>query len=228
MPLAADWTIYRNNAGMSAVIYTGANRLDGTGSLELRYATGGTQVNLVRTKDPRRFSSGRARFLFGRSDSNNTGDNPGFAFMLSQENITGGAGTAYLVTMTRPGASLNPRLYRCSAGITTKSLLATGASLTLVAAPIAYPLEISWRLDVENLGGMSIVVRRGAAANYSGVALNWDTLLTTTEINYLDSSGFLTSTQGEGPALEVGGTNTGGNYWDQLSVVPLLVGGITT
>jgi hypothetical protein len=227
MPLLADWNIYRNNAGMSAVIHTGVNVLYGSGSLELRYATGGSQVNLTRVQTPKRFTSGRARFLFGRSDSNNI-DNPGFAFMLSQEDITGAAGAAYLVAISRPGPMLSPRLYRCSAGLGTKNLLFTGTNMTLVAAPQAYPIEVTWRLDAENLGGMSIIMKRGAAADYRGLSLQWDTLLTTTEINYLDTSGYLTVSQGEGPALEVGGTNTGGNYFDEMTVVPLLIGGITT
>lgn len=226
MALTADYNIYRNDPGMGALIHTGANVIYGVGSLELSRVSAGSQICCIRKNDPRKFASGRARFLISRANGA-AGDNPGIVFNLSQEDVTGGAGTGYLFCLNRPGASLQPSLYNLTAGLGTKALLASGGLLSLPTPPQSYPVQIEWRVDVENLGGVQILCRVGALANYLGTTLNWNTLTPTLSFSYLHQTGYHTTTLGEGPALETAGA--GGLYYiDELTVVPLLVGGITT
>lgn len=232
MALTADYNIYQDAAGMSAVIHTGASTIRGTGSLQMKYLSGGSQIITIRKHQPRNFASGRARFLWSTSGGK-LGDNHGFVFNLSQEDITGGVGTGYFVSIDNTGSQVAVRLYTLTGGLTTKTTLASSSLLTKPAAPQAFPIEIQWRTDIENLGGVSILVRQGNIANYSTGTLDWSTLLNTTLINYLHATSYHTLSAGEGIAEVAAGVPAGdpalaGYYFDELDVVPYLIGGITT
>lgn len=232
MGLATDWNIYKNNAAMSALIHTGSSLIHGNGSLELGYVSAGANINMIRKNTPKRFTSGRARFLLGHTvpGSQLTGNRPGFLFNTSQEDLTGGAGTGYYFALLKTGGTnqFTPDFRRISAGMGTSTALTTGSAFTLAVAPQSVPVEVTWRLDVENLGGMVLSCRRGVVADYRGVSLSWETLLTVAVITgYLDT-GYLVSSQGEGPAFRDASTSQDRYYFDQMSVVPLLVGGVTS
>lgn len=229
MALADDWTIYSSDPGLVAVIHTGANKIYGTGSLECDYHSALAYLNMVRKNSPKGFTSGRARYLWSKT-SGSAGDYFGLMFCQSQENMTGSSGAAYFCGHIRTGATLQYYLRRHSAGWPTATLLAQSTvSGTIPVAPLSTPIEIRWRLDEANLGGVQITLREGAPANYNGVTLNWDTLLTTTRIDYLDNGAYLTSSVGEGPSyLNASGVPSTTYYMDELEVVPLLVGGLTT
>lgn len=231
MGLATDWNIYKDNAAMSAIIHTGGNRLHGNGSLELAYVSAGININMVRKNTPKRFPSGRARFLMGHDvfGTQITSDAPGFLFNLSGENLTGGTGTGYYFSLTKTGGTnqFTPTFRRMTAGMGTSTALTTGTAFTLAEAPQSVPVEVTWRLDIENLGGIVLSCRRGDVADYTGVSLNWATLLTVTAIaGYLDTTA-LASSQGEGPAYRAAGGDFDSYYFDQMTVIPLLVGGVT-
>lgn len=230
MALADDWTTYSSNPGLVSVIHTGSNKLYGSGSLECDYHSALAYLNMVRKNSPRNFTSGRARFLWSRV-AGSSGDYFGLTFAQSQENLTAGSGAAYLCGYVFTGANLEFRLRRYSAGLATGTTLATAGTLgTKPLAPESQPVEVRWRLDEANLGGMQVTMTTGAIADYRGVGtLNWESLLTDVRINYLDNSGFLTSSVGEGVGyVNASGVTTTLYYVDELVVVPLLVGGLTT
>lgn len=232
MGLAADYDIYRDNAAMSCVIHTGSGKIYGTGSLEMKYVSAGTNINVVRKNTPKGFTSGRARFLLGHTiaGSQLSGARPAFLFNLSQDDMTGSSGTGYSFGIVKSGGTnqFTCDFRRMSAGMPTSTLLTSASTFTLGVSPLSVPLEVTWRLDVENLGGMELSARRGAVANYDGTAIDWDSVLTTALITgYIDTS-YLSVSQGEGPSLRETGAVLDAYYWDQMSVVPLLTGGTTT
>ena len=188
MGLASDYNIYRDHAAMSCVIHTGGNVLHGAGSLEMKYVSAGGNVAAIRKNSPRNFVSGRVRFLLSRSlfGSQLTGPRPGFLFNLSAEDVTGSSGTGYLFTLERTGGNntYTPTFFRLTAGMNTMTSLVTATAFVVGLAPTSVPLEATWKLDVENLGGMSLSCRRGVAANYGGSTLNWATILTINHKRY--------------------------------------------
>ena len=230
MALADDWTTYSSDAGLVSVIHTGSNKLYGSGSLECDYHSALAYLNMVRKNSPKAFTSGRARFLWSRV-AGSSGDYFGLTFAQSQANLTGGSGTAYFCGYVFTGSSLQFRLRRHSAGLATATtLVSSAASGSKPLAPESQPVEIRWRLDEANLGGMQVTLTTGAIADYRGVTtLDWESLLTTEQLNYLDNSGYLTSSVGEGVGyINASGVTTTLYYMDELEVVPLLVGGLTT
>ena len=212
------FTIYKANAGMLAVLDI-TNPILGSGSLKInRNGTTGRFVNMVRATAPNSFTSGRARFLLD-STADSAADAIGFVFQQSQTDLTGGVGAAYglYVQMTNSVTDTwTPLLYKFTAGLGTGTTLATGTSY--VAAPgteTAY--EVEWILDVANLGGLQVKVKRGTASAYTN-------LVADAALNIIITSSVLTVSVGEGP-FYVGDPNSTGFYlYDHFEVVPLIVG----
>ena len=226
MGLVDDWVIYRDNTEMTALIHLGSGIIAGTGTLELRELTTGAwnQIHLIRATSPSAFVSGRCRWLTARSGGS-LGDVWGFQFCQSQADLTGGSGLSYLATLHQPGATRNVRLYRCSAGLNTKTLLVDAPAFTMPDGDIV-AMEVQWLLDVQNLGGMHIRIRNSDPYDTLPVGWTWEEILINTPVSYLDLSGYLTSSVGEGPVFISAGI-AGRYYFDTMECIPYLVGAIT-
>lgn len=217
--------IFKDDAGMTVAITT-STPLRGTGSLAIT-RTAGLRANMM-PKVGGKFTSGRANFLVGFGTSPISNDLIGIAFQTSQRDLTGGAGTGYVVDLRVVGAGLcRLHLARYTAGMPTKVDLAQSANFAYdVLKPQALPAQVTWQLDIANLGGINIVVKRGPVADYSlmtNAQIFTSAILSTTDINTTLTTTVLQTSQGEGPVAQV--NTTGAMMMDALTVVPLFVGG---
>ena len=207
------FTIYKHDAGMTAAIDL-VTPLLGSGSLLLGpNGTAGRRINMVRTTTPNSFTSGRARFLLGTTVVGSL-DAFGFVFQLSQADLTGASGQAYAYYVEQAAcSSWQPKLAKITAGLATRTVLASGTTYT---ATTARAVEVQWLLDIPNLGGMQLTVKLGTALDYSDLVLD-------SALNILVSTSVLTTSVGEGPMLAASGS-AGSYRYDHFEVVPLIVG----
>lgn len=218
------FTTYMSVAGMFAGIDP-LTPIDGSGSLSLhRNGTAGRYCNMVRAQAPSAFTSGRIRFRCALKTLDTAAAQFGVLFQQSQADMTGASGSAYgVISLSQAGAggvNTNWTIRKYTAGLPTGSNLAIG-NLVVFNAGVAnvQSIEVTWILDLANLGGLRITVKRGVLRDFSDLVLepNLDIIVT---------SSVLTTSVGEGPCLALGGTTDNRNpLLDTLSCVPLLVGG---
>lgn len=209
------FTFFKQDAGMTVAIDP-IGPILGSGSLLLGpNGTAGRRINGIRANTPNSFTSGRARLLLEPVVIGTT-EQIGFAFQLSQADLTGGSGLAYAFLLVHSVSSTwLPRIYKMTAGVATSTLLATGTSRT-VPINTTLAVEVQWILDIPNLGGIQITIKLGTATDYSDLVLD-------AALNILITSSVLTTSVGEGPCLNTN-AGTGSYRYDHFEVIPLLVG----
>lgn len=220
----SDFTIYKSDAGLTAGLYTTAP-IAGAASLRMNQGTNPVtkRINMVRNVAPEGFTSGRVRYRFGVLTAEASVDIfMGVCFQQSQENLTGGAGTAYGVMLNPTGGTNEYALVviRLSAGLTNSpTILGTSSAFILTpGAANAQAFEISWELQTAPPVEMRFLVKRGTATDFSDLI---------TMLDFVSSTTVLQTTVGEGPALVLRTTfSSPGDYlWDTMSAVPLTLGG---
>lgn len=201
MPLA-DFNAYKSNAGCLIAVNT-LTPILGSGSF--RFSTNGVsgaqQMSLVAIDPPYQHgvTEGRLRMLFrGAAFSSASGHYLGIAFMQSQEDLTGGAGSCY-AWMARTSNTSNTlthlSLRKFTSGVVSAGGTLIGSEIVLspaLALNDVFALEVQWRLDIPELGGLEVIGRFGTATDYSDLTDQVETVITTS---------VLTSTVGEGPFL---------------------------
>jgi hypothetical protein len=104
--------------------------------------------------------------------------------MMSQEDLTGGAGSAYglcLITATATGTLGSMSLVKFTAGYTQAvtaggtTVIATETFSPQVTINTTVAVEMRWRLDVPQFGGVNFQIYRGSLADFSDLALKIDT-----------------------------------------------------
>ena len=129
--------------------------------------------------------------------------------MQSQPDLTAGGAcyAAMLHTADLGGTIDSYRLVQYSSGIVapTTNILVQESGLALVLGTLV-ALEVEWRLDLAELGGITIIGRRGAQTNYSDLADVWSVTLT---------SNVLTASVGEGLCVFMNGTGDHDCVWDE-------------
>jgi hypothetical protein len=100
--------------------------------------------------------------------------------MMSQEDLTGGAGSAYglsLITATATGTLGSMSLVKFTAGYTQA---VTAGGTTVIATETFSPqitinttvaIELRWRLDIPQFGGVAFEVYRGSTTDFSDMVL---------------------------------------------------------
>ena len=214
-----NFNIYKENAGMFAGIDV-LNPLAGNGSLLMhRNGQAFTKINLARSIAPRAFTSGVARFYVGGKVQLIQSDQVGFAFQQSQEDLTGGVGSAYLACLVlgTNGSNSSLQLFRCSAGLGTQTNLGTGTTFNAVLnTPIA--VEITWILDIAQLGGIKLTLKHGTALDFTGLV---------TDVNIVSTTTVLQTSVAEGPYMKHNLSSSNGQYLFETAstdVYPLLIG----
>lgn len=122
-------------------------------------------------------------------------------------------------TTTVGPANFELQIRKLSAGLTSSTQLATaGSTFSLAIAPAFVVIEVQWIVDITNLGGVNIVVKRGTLAD-------WSDLAEEANLDIVDTSSPLQTSVGEGPGLALSATSSNGKYlMDTMDVTPLLVG----
>lgn len=211
-----DFTFYKSDPAILVALET-STPLVGTGSLRMyRNLAASGRANGVRATGNRAFTSGRARWLC-RVNGFLLGDCIGFAFNQSYVDVTS-TGTGYNCYWSiSNNASLHTlRLDRMTSGLVTGVNLAASPAFAW-AIDTTMALEVSWVVDLVNLGGIRFNVKRGAAPDFSDLVdvANLTNVLVTTNLH--------TTSMGEGPAWSGGPTNQYSALFDSVSCVPLVV-----
>jgi hypothetical protein len=185
----ADWDVYTSNTGLglsinvlTPILSLGSGRFGGT-------SLGGGLNSIVinptvasgRTSGVTR---GKFRSLF-RYDDFTAGAKLGIAFMQSNKNIAEVSSTFYKAELLQSDG----KLYLIKATGTT---IGGGGTLASVyfspGINTVFCLEVEWIVDLGELGGTALFLRRGFATDYSDL---------TTVISYLDVSSPLTTSVAE-------------------------------
>ena len=222
------FTIFKANSGMTVAIDPIASDvISGSGSLRInRGGTTGQRANLARASSPTGFTSGRARFRIKTLGVGSLNDVWGLTFQMSQADMTTvGTQTAYFmgIQYQANGSFGNLVINRLSTGLANPTQLALGAQFALVADQ-RMTLEATWILDLQNLGGIRLFLKRGVLADYSDLVVEpkngggtMDLVSTTT---------VLQTSVAEGPAVQFAFDTSPGDYLMKIdSVIPLIVGG---
>jgi hypothetical protein len=133
----------------------------------------------------------------------------GFGCMMSQEDLTGGAGSAYgliLTTGDTLGTITAMRIVKFTAGYAQagaggSTILASETGLS-IAEGTTIAMELRWRFDLAQFGGTAFTAYRGSALDFSDLSL---------KISTQDSSSPLTTSVNEFIALYC---HTGGGAGD--------------
>ena len=216
-----QWSVYKQDASMSAALDPIAP-ISGSDSLYIhRNGTAFTRANVnPGVSIPHGFTFGRLRTLL-KFNNGGSGDFLGVACMLEQEDLSGTTGNAYGVIYRQGIGTVQDRLdtVQFTAGLGTFTALTTSGSQSYydMTRPAGFVicLDVVWRLDIANYGGVLFQVQQGVQTDYSDL---------TTRFTYVDTSSPLTTTVNEAVVYSGAGTTTFQARYDQTFLVPRIAG----
>lgn len=214
------FTFFKDDAGM----FAGINPLTpiaGTGSLHLhRNGTLGRWINGIRATVPLGFTSGIMRWRMAFTAIEGDITTHGMAFQQSQANLAAQTGSAYAIVYRTAGTSTgNWAIAKLTLGLLAPTILVNGPTVPFNAGVAnAITIEATWILDIANLGGMRVTVKRGILPDFSDLVLE-------PGLDIVITSNVLQTSAGEGPIYAAGGSSGRQTLFDSMSVIPVLVGG---
>ena len=228
-----DWVI--NTTANFATSLEISTPLVGNGSLRQAFGpqvAAGHGANLHLTGSfARGFTKGRIRTLLRvrtrPASTNDVNTGAGIICMQSALNVTA-SGSCYFAGWGHNEAATGDNTRRfyilkvdgglSDTSVSASQYLADSSTVTTTDGDY-YPLEFEWQVDIPNLGGVRLILRRGTLNS-----TDFGTLATVYDI--IDSTSPLTTTVAEGVGSIRGNTTTSGAdfvfNWDETSVFQLL------
>lgn len=184
----SDWDSFiTNQPGLSLAINVLTPLISlGSGRIGGSSLTGGTSSALIHVSTAsgrtRGVTHGKYRSIF-RYDDFTTGGFIGFTFLQSVLNIAGSTGNFYSAYIKQSDGKLY--LAKTTGNNVANGGTSLGTAYFSPGINTVFTLEAEWIVDVTELGGTAMFVRRGFETDFSDL---------TTVISYLDaSSPFITS-----------------------------------
>lgn len=227
MPIGA-WSFVQTDVGQVPTTEL-VDPVRGTGSLFMDKAgAAGAELVMTGVRDlaaERGFTKGKFRSKFrGRATSSNASFHwTGILFMMSQNDVTDGAGTCYafgVQTTLTPLRFSAIRLMKYTAGIVTPDTVPAqqldavnlNPTISIAATEDVFTLEVEWNYDPVELGGVNIVCRLGRTDDFDDLAEFF---------NVTDTSSPYTTSVGEGFFVLHRGTGNLDTNLDDTTTVQL-------
>jgi hypothetical protein len=188
----SDWTVYKSQPGLGVSIEVASPIVD-IGSLRVGNAGEGSVLNLTNlasTLYAPGLPKGKMRSIFKIDSANRT--HVGFSYMQSTGDITPNTGNWYMATAQADAGQRRFRVERVNGGfgVGAVDVVLYAGSHPQWSFSTVFTMQIEWVIDIPGLGGVLHTLSTGTATDFSDLSVIYSAV---------ESSGYLTSTFGEGP-----------------------------